>query len=128
MFLYYSAGLRYFIWDNTGPTSKQTTELTLGTSGTDIIQGQWFNVVVTKSGTTFRTYLNGVLKKTDTITSTAFAGVTNRLSLGSSYDGNTGTFYYYAKNNVGCLKMYNAALSVDEIQQNFNALRSRFSI
>jgi hypothetical protein len=129
MFIYTpSIGLRYDIWDNTGPTNKSTTALTIGTSGTDIIEGRWFQVVVTKSGTTFKTYLNGVLKKTDTITSTALAGVTNSLRLGSAGDGNTGAFYYYAKNNVGCLKMYNAALSVDEIQQNYNALKSRFGL
>jgi hypothetical protein len=126
MFIYTpSIGLRYDIW---GPSNTSTSALTLGTSATDIIQGQWFNVAVTKSGTTFKTYLNGVLKKTDTITSTAFVGVSNTLALGSAYDGNTGAFYYYAKNNVGCLKMYNATLSADEISQNFNALRGRYVI
>ncbi len=129
MFIYTpSIGLSYSIWDNTGPTSKSTTALTIGTSGTDIIQGQWFQVVVTKSGSTFKTYLNGVLKKTDTITSTAFSGVSNDLRLGGAGDGNTGAFYYYAKNNVGCLKMYNTALSADEIRQNFNSLRGRYGI
>lgn len=128
MFLYGSTYLKYYIWDNTGPTSKGTTSLSLGTTGTDIIQGQWFHVVVTKFGSTFRTYLNGVLKYTDTITSTALSGVTNNLRLGGAGDGNTGAFYYYAKNNIGCLKMYNTILSADEIKQNFNALRGRFGI
>jgi hypothetical protein len=126
MFLYGAGYLRYYIYDNA--TLKWTTDLSLGTSATDIIQGQWFNVAVTKSGTTYKTYLNGVLKKTDTITSTAFVGVSNGLALGSAYDGNTGAFYYYAKNNIGCLKMYNATLSADEISQNFNALRGRYGI
>jgi hypothetical protein len=128
MFIYDTNGMNYNIWDNTGPTSKGTSYLTTGTSGTDIIVGQWFNVVVTKSGTTFKTYLNGTLRKTDTITSTAFNGVSDDLRLGGAGDGNTGAFYYYAKNNVGCLKMYNAALSADEISQNFNALRGRYGI
>jgi hypothetical protein len=128
MFLYGSTYLRYYIWDNTGPTIKYPTELTLGTSGTNIIQGQWFQVAVTKSGSTFKTYLNGVLSKTDTITSTALSGVTNSLRLGAAGDGNTGAFYYYAKNDVGCLKMYNATLSADEISQNFNATRGRYGI
>ena len=118
----------YMIWDNTGPTQKSTSYLTVGTSGTDIIQGQWFHVAVTKSGTTFKTYLNGVLKKTDTITATAVSGVTNRLALGSAFDNNAGSFNYYAKCNIGCLKMYNDALTADEITQNFNALRGRFGI
>lgn len=128
MFYYGSNYIRYAIWDNTGPTEKTTSDLTVGTSGTDIIQGQWFQVVVTKSGTTFKTYLNGVLKYTNTITSTALTGVTNSLRLGAAGDGNTGAFYYYAKNNIGCLKMYNTALTTEEISQNFNALRGRYSI
>jgi hypothetical protein len=128
MFLYDPSALYYTIWDNTGTTQKNTSVLTLGTSGTDIIQGQWFQVVMTKSGSTFKTYLNGVLSKTDTITSTAFSGVTNSLRLGAAGDGNTGAFYYYAKNDVGCLKMYNATLSADEISQNFNATRGRYGI
>lgn len=128
MFLYGSSYFRYYIWDNTGPTSKYTTDLTLGTSGTDIIQGQWFHVAVTKSGVTFKTYLNGILRNTDTITTTAFAGVTNRLALGSAFDNNTGNFNFYGKNNVGCVKMYNAALSADEIMKNFGSLRGRYGI
>jgi hypothetical protein len=128
MFLYGASYLRYYIYDNTGPTAKWTTDLSLGTSATDIIQGQWFNVSVTKSGSTFKTYLNGVLKKTDTITSTAFSGVSNALRLGAAGDGNTGAFYFYAKNNMGCLKMYNTALSAEEIKQNYNALKGRFGL
>lgn len=128
MFLYNANYLIYYIWDNTGPTITGVTTLSIGTSGTNIIQGQWFQVAVSKSGSTFKTYLNGSLIRTDTATSTAFVGVTNRLAIGSAYDGNLGSFYYYGKNDVGCLKMYNAALSADEISQNFNALRGRFGI
>lgn len=128
MFMYYSGALRYGIWDNTGPTMKFTSELSLGTSGTNIIQGQWFHVAVTKSGTTFKTYLNGSLSKTDTITSTAFSGVSNNLRLGAADDGNTGAYYYYAKNNIGCLKMYNVTLTDNEIKQNYNALKGRFGL
>lgn len=128
MFLYGSSYLRYYIWDNTGPTPKWTSDLTLGTSGTDIIQGQWFQVVVTKSGSTFNTYLNGVLRKTDTITTTAFSGTGNRLSFGGANYGNTGSFYCYSKNDIGMLKMYNITLTDSQIQQNFNATRSRYGI
>jgi Concanavalin A-like lectin/glucanases superfamily len=128
MFTYGSSYLRYAIWDNTGPTFKSTSDLTLGTSGTNIIQGQWFHVAVTKSGTTFKTYLNGSLSKTDTITSTAFSGVSNNLRLGAADDGNTGAYYYYAKNNIGCLKMYNVTLTDNEIKQNYNALKGRFGL
>lgn len=127
-FIYATGYLRYYIWTNTGPAALYPTQLTLGTSGTDIIVGRWFHVSVTKSGSTFKTYLNGVLKFTDTVSLVAFPSVTNALRLGAAGDGNTGAFYYYGKNNVGCVKMYNTALTADEISQNFNALRGRFGI
>ena len=128
MFLYNPTSLWYAIWDGTGTTEKATSGLTVGTSGTNIIQGQWFHVAVTKSGTSYRTYLNGTLIHNNTVTAAPLAGVLSNLQLGASADGNAGAFYYYGKNNVGCLKMYNSALSADEVRQNFNALRGRFGI
>lgn len=128
MFLYNGTSMAYHVWDNTGPTSYNTTGLTIGTSGTDIIQGQWFNVTVTKVGSTYKTYLNGSLKYTNTITAATFAGVTNNLRIGSAFDVNTSSFCYYSKCNVGCVKMYNSALSDAQILQNFSALRGRYGI
>ena len=128
MFLYNGSQMFYYMWDATGPTSKTTTALTIGTSGTDIIQDQWFNVVVTKSGDVFKTYLNGVLKRTDTITTSPLAGVSNGLRIGSAYDNNGGSFNYYSKSSVGAVKMYGAALTDTQILQNFSALRGRYGI
>jgi hypothetical protein len=126
-FMYTSSSLFYELWD--GLTVRAPTGLTLGTSGTDIIQGQWFNVSITRSGSIFKTYLNGTLRYTDTLSVTNVnTEVLNLIQLGGMADGTEGGFYRYTKNNIGCLKMYNAALSADEIRQNFNALRGRYGI
>ena len=127
MFMYNATEVEYGIWDGVG-TFKRTTPLSLGTSGTDVVQGQWFNVSVTRSGNVFRTYLNGNLSKTDTITAVNGGIMENFLQLGGMANGSDGGFYRYSKNNIGCLKMYNTALSADEIRQNFNALRGRYGI
>lgn len=126
MFYYNASILEYEIW--TSPTTTANFNLSLGTSGTDIIQGQWFQVVVTKSGTTYKTYVNGVLKKTNTVIQGAAPSISNRICLGSLFNGNSTSYSYYAKNNIGCAKMYNTALTEDEIRQNFNALRGRFGL
>jgi hypothetical protein len=94
--------------------------------GTDIIVGNWFQVAVTKSGSIFKTYLNGVLKKTDTIDTIPFTGVQSVLRVGAA--NNVGSYSYYSKSNISNVKMYNRALTELEIKQNFNALRGRFGL
>jgi hypothetical protein len=122
MFLYNSTVLRYSLWTNTGPANPMTSSLVIGT---DIIVGNWFQVVVTKSGSIFKTYLNGVLKKTDTIDTIPFTGVQSVLRIGAA---NVGSYSYYSKSNISNVKMYNRALTELEIKQNFNALRGRFGL
>jgi len=36
--------------------------------------------------------------------------------------------FYYFKGKISVVKIYNRALSAAEVQQNFNATRSRFGI
>jgi hypothetical protein len=123
MFLYNSTVLRYSLWTNTGPANPMTSSLVIGT---DIIVGNWFQVAVTKSGSIFKTYLNGVLKKTDTIDTIPFTGVQSVLRVGAA--NNVGSYSYYSKSNISNVKMYNRALTELEIKQNFNALRGRFGL
>lgn len=129
MFLYTSGSLRYIVWNGTGPTELTTTPLTIGTSGTNVIQGQWFCVAVTKSGSTYKTYLNGTLRSTDTLSVTSFGSISNVLRVGTAnYAVNPGSYHYQGEINVGALKMYNTALTEAQIKQNFDALRGRYGL
>jgi hypothetical protein len=129
MFLYTSGSLRYIVWNGTGPTELTTTPLTIGTSGTNVIQGQWFCVAVTKSGSTYKTYLNGTLRSTDTLSVTSFGSISNVLRVGTAnYAVNPGSYHYQGEMNVGALKMYNTALTEAQIKQNFDALRGRYGL
>jgi hypothetical protein len=49
------------------------------------------------------------------------------MSIGA-YGGYSGSRGYYYNGNLAVCRIYNKALTASEIQQNFNALRGRFSI
>ena len=119
------------MWDNTGPTNVNACSWTVGTSGAQINQGSWYQIVVTRSGNVFTPYVNGVQVGTGSTRSyTAFSGVSNDLHLGAATNVAAGvsSYVYYAKNSISNMKMYNRALSAAEVKQNFNALRGRYGI
>ncbi len=101
-------------------------------SGGSSITGQWYNIVITKSGTTsggsatYVMYNNGVQVASNTtsalITESAFTYITIMRSPDDdqptiSWDGDFGPF-----------SVYNKILSAAEVVQNFNGLKSRFGL
>ena len=81
--------------------------------------GQWC-MLTGVQGTTLDIYINGVLGQS----------IATDVSV-TTYDVNLGRFPGYGRQlngNIAQVSIYNRALSAAEIQQNFNALRSRFSI
>lgn len=84
-----------------------------------------YQVVVTYDGSNNKIYVNGTLRNTGS----AISG--NIVDLNSYYimrDGSSDVNVDYGKGNLYSHKIYNRALSAQEIQQNFIATRSRFSI
>jgi hypothetical protein len=79
-----------------------------------------YNITITKSGTTFSAYVNGDFKNTLTSTQT-FTTTSQSLGINSSNsEPYTGNIYQFSA--------YNRALTAAEIQQNYNALKSRFGL
>jgi len=71
-------------------------------------------------------YLNGVLKKTETIAQTGNVSLYNgNISLGIDYHGNNNN--YSLNGNIFLSRVYNKVLTADDVLQNYNATRSRFS-
>lgn len=121
-----TTNLYYGIWD--GVTSSiSCATFTVGASAADLIVGQWRQVVVTRSGSTFTTYVNGVPGGTGSTNSPSVSGVgtSNVLSVGSF---NIADFIYYGKISFSNMRMYNRALTSTEVAQNFNATRGRFGL
>ena len=85
--------------------------------------GVWNNVVLTKSGTTYKGYSQGIYKNQftsyqDVSTTTGFVDI-GRVSWWSPS---------YWEGNIAGVNVYNSALTASEITQNYNALKGRFGL
>jgi len=103
-----------------------TTDLAITTvTSAGVINNQWNNFVATFDGTNKRIYINGVLKTT----SANLTGTVTANNTGAAYIGIYGSFAGYPFNGkIGTTQIYNRALTAQEIQQNYNALKSRFNL
>ena len=106
-----------YIRDSTGGTA-------ISSGNTNLDLSTWYYLIgVRDAGANqVKLYVNGELVDTDT-----FAGSHNVKSTTNNFGG-VRHLTNYANCNIGNVHVYNRALSAAEIQQNFNALRSRFSI
>ena len=101
---------RWYFFDGTNVFSGPNTAVTTNV---------WYNLVVTKSSTTYSLYTNGTLSLTGT-------GVD--LALTQYNLGRRGNGEWYAQGNIAQASIYNRALTAQEVNQNFQALRGRFGI
>ena len=85
-------------------------------SSTDsLVEGDWYHVVGTRTGTTTRLYIDGIV---ETITSTSSQTVTNALSkiIGDDSDGDYDRRY---EDLIDDVRLYNRALTQKEITNNY---------
>jgi hypothetical protein len=89
---------------------------------------QIYHVVSTYNGSIMRIYINGLESGTGLSTSGNIETNTEQLTIGVRYihrGGGTDSFF---SGNIYSNKIYNRALSADEIAQNFNATKARFNL
>jgi len=98
------------------------TDLTVITSNY-AINSQWVNVVATYDGSTKRIYVNGILAA-----SGSSSGTVTQNTTGAAFIGIYGGGGYPYNGKIAQTILYNRALSLDEISQNFNAIRGRYGI
>ena len=131
-FLYTASTMYYYVWSSTGPTMYNPVTWTVGTSGAQINQGSWYQMVVTRSGNSWQGYLNGAATGNPTTQDIGreFTETTNNLWIGKvgAYAPGALSYVYYSKNTFSNMRMYSRALSAAEVRQNFNALRGRFGL
>jgi hypothetical protein len=89
--------------------------------------GIWYNVtaVWTPSTTSTLLYLNGVSQTGTSFSNIGIGNQPNKTVLGVRSDFQSTT---WLNGRISITQIYNRALSADEVQQNFNALRGRFGI
>jgi hypothetical protein len=95
---------------------------TSGVMVANYVVNTWYQVVISGSGTSNTLYLNGV--SVATASQTVATSINLNTARIGNVDGDRAAEYLIG--NVASLKLYNRALTASEIQQNYNALRSRF--
>ena len=105
---------------------------TILTSSASFDDNTWYNLVVTKEGTTsggsanYVMYLNGVVVDTATSSVLVTASQFSQYKLMRSADHDSTSTSWLG--NFGPFHAYTKALSNKEVAQNFNAIRGRFGI
>lgn len=95
------------------------------TSVTAPSNGVWYNVVITRIGTLFSMYINGVLESTATSSASIDGGVSNSINLGRQ---STSDSTYY-DGNIPRARIYKGkGLTSGEVYNNFVANRGRFGV
>ena len=82
----------------------------------------YHHVVATYNGTTQAIYVNGVLKASKSLTGSITKTATT-VRVGSYTNGD-----YVHNGDIPIVKIYNRALSANEVKQNFRAYKNRFNI
>ena len=107
----------YFLFDRVNST---TVNFTTGNSGIEVISGnvtmgvnQWFHVAATRSGNTWRIYLNGV-QITSGTTNTTSLTLSNSFRIGTYSSAGVGPLYYFA-GTLDEARMYNRTLTANEL-------------
>ena len=95
------------------------------TSVTATSNGVWYNVVITRIGTLFSMYINGVLESTATSSASIDGGVSNSINLGREFTSDS-TYY---DGNIPRARIYKGkGLTSGEVYNNFVANRGRFGV
>ena len=79
----------------------------------------WHYVVGTWDGTTGKVYVDGYLENSGSLTASAYTY--SSTNIGRNISGG-----YNFNGNIAQVSIYNIALTPQEIQQNYNALKGRF--
>lgn len=94
------------------------------TTASTITANTWYNYAVTYDGSQIKLYKNGELDQTATNYSGTPKSSNAGIRIGKRYD----TTLQFANCEVSSAKIYNRALSVEEIRQNFAGIRGRYGL
>ena len=101
---------RWFFFDGANIFSNSNTSVVINT---------WYNLVVTKTSTSYNLYTNGNIS----VSGTGVDLSCTQYNLGRRTDD-----FFYVNGNIAQSTIYNRALSATEIAQNYNSTKSRFGL
>jgi len=118
-------------WNLRGsPTNVSWEQLTSGTyyglSIGSISGTSWYNVILTRIGTTVTGYINGIAGGVQTGDSTNYNYTSTSIRSGTDSSANLSAGGDFS---LGCVKIYKGAgLTQNQVLQNYNALKSRYGL
>lgn len=104
---------------------ESASEYLFTSSSLEYSLNQWYNVVGTKNANNWRVYVNSILVASNNVGNGTTAFQQNNLQVGALI---TSFGSFYTRNSVANSQIYNRALSQTEIQQNYNATKTRFGL
>ena len=117
-------GTEFFIGKNAGNTNigiQDGNYYDSFVTGSNAFDGNWHHLVYTYDNGTGKIYLDSVLKNTNSFTKCNDA---EEIIIGGETEGSG----YYFDGHISSVSFYNRVLTASEVQQNYNALKSRYII
>jgi hypothetical protein len=101
---------------NTGTWELQAGDTSIWnvTTAVNVEYDTWQHIIISKSGTTFKTYFNGSLVETDTISSTV-SNTTSPFRLGAGKPETTATYFFGGE--IHDFRWFNHEITLEEAQQ-----------
>jgi len=110
---------RYFEY-NASTVSFTLNNSTVTIPNIPVQQNQWHHAVFTKDGSNYTLYINGI----SVVNGTQLAWSV----LGIAFDQISRAGSTYAQGALSSMKIYERALSIEEVTQNYNAHKARFGL
>ena len=101
------------------------SENIIGTDSDLVLPGDWHFITVTGSSSGLKIYVDDTLRSSNSV---PFGGNTTTADLAIGAAGANNDFNESFNGNIAQVSIYNRALTASEIQQNFNATKSRFGL
>ena len=98
------------------------------TDGGSLAANTWVNVVINWESSTYKIYVNNVVKTTTTSGSITQLTVPNTYIIGAYRDTTSSAYSSFFTGNIAILKIYNRTLTANELTQNFITTKSRFRL
>ena len=114
---------RFVIGDNAGSGVGTYADV----RGTIIInKNTWYQITISYDGTTMKSYVNGVLDRSNPYNSMSYNATNNRVGIGQVLVSSGWVIPF--KGNISNCLLYNRELTQSEITQNYNVTKGRFGL
>ena len=97
------------------------------TSGVNIFDNKWHHIVCTRGNSEYNIYVDGISRASG-YGGGSWSGANIWSGMNTSIGNNPNNVGYLFNGSIGLTKIYRKYLSQQEIQQNFNATKTRFGL